>query len=68
MSEGRAFNLNSYPLLCPDELTTVDPIVNFLVKAHPELTVVSTPASGSTFKLGTTEVKVEANHSTGLKF
>ena len=53
--------------MCPDDITTVNPVVNFIVSATPILTVVSTPASGSKFGHGkTTTVTVTATHSSGL--
>ena len=67
ISEDRAFNVNYPILLCPDDITTVNPVVNFIVSASPSLTVVSTPASGSSFPHGkTTTVTVNASHSNGL--
>ena len=53
--------------MCPDDIATVNPVVDYMISATPTLTVVSTPASGSKFAHGkTTTVTVTATHSSGL--
>ena len=53
--------------MCPNNIATDNPVVNFEIIATPILTVISSPASGSSFPHGkTTTVTVKANHSSGL--
>ena len=68
ISWQKFYNLNTPVIICPSDITSDNPLVEFSIVSPPGFKVVSTPPSKTIFPFGqTTTVSVQASHSSNIK-